>query len=95
MDWNAALELSQTNYAKRQRAWRTFMRRTHLLAAKAHPETQGNQMLVNNWGNPEAKRIWTDSWKRWHAYSNEADRRYNAIWQAARARLAAERLAAK
>lgn len=63
---------------KKDRAWRTFMRRTHKLAAIADPRTGGNEMLIHNWGNEAARLVWANGWKRWRTYSEQCDRRYNA-----------------
>lgn len=69
---------------RKNRAWRTFMRRTHKLAALADPRTGGNEMLVHNWGNDQARAVWAHGWERWRRYGAAFDRRYRAMLDAAR-----------
>lgn len=68
--------------ARKDRAWRTFQRRTTKLAALADPRTGGNECLTLNWGADEARRIWSDGWKRWDCYSAEFQRRYDVMIRA-------------
>jgi hypothetical protein len=79
MNWNDRFNLILRNADKRRRAWRRFMSRTTKLAAIADPRTGGNESLVHNWGNQEARRIWAEGWKRWRAYAEAADKRYNML----------------
>lgn len=89
MQWNEFISRSHAICVKRDRAWRTFLRRTIKLAALADPRTSGNECLCRNWGNDESKRIWDDAWKRWHSYSSECERRTDAMWRVATGRAAA------
>jgi len=85
MTWQGMCAAIQAQGFKKDRAFRTFMRRTIKLAAYADPATGGNECMVRNWGNDEARRIWADGWQRWQAYSAECDRRYRQWWLEARA----------
>lgn len=76
--WAEMIARIQSDYAKRERAFRTFMQRTTRLAAIADPRTSGNECLCRNWGNDAARRIWSEGWQRWRAYSDACDRRYSA-----------------
>lgn len=91
MDWTAFTANAATRYQKAQEAFGLFIRRTQKLAALADPATGGNETLCGNWGNEESRRIWREGWARWHRYSAEADRRYQADWKAACAFEAAQR----
>lgn len=76
---NDRFNLILANGAKRRRAWRRFISRTTKLAAIADPRTGGNENLVHNWGNEAARQVWANGWKRWRAYADAADRRYNLL----------------
>ena len=94
MVWADMIRKCQALGVKRDRAFRTFMRRTMKLARAAHPATGGNECLVHNWGNDEARRIWADGWRRWRSYSAAADRRHREWVDAARKAEAESRRAA-
>lgn len=64
--------------AKRDRCFRTAMKRGQKLARLAHPETGGNECFCHNWGNEESRRLWKQTWERFHKYSTAADARWHA-----------------
>lgn len=66
-----------TIYAQQQRVSDMLWRRTTRKAAEADPETGGNMMLVNNWGNEAANAVWSAHWERSDRISKIADRLYN------------------
>lgn len=76
--WSRGMADLRAISEKRERAFRTAMRRGQRLARLAHPETTGNECLCRNWGNAEANRLWSQTWDRWHRYSTAADARWHA-----------------
>ena len=56
-------------YDQKQRLFRAITARGVRRAALAHPETSGSEHLISNWGNESAKKIWRDTWTRWHHLS--------------------------
>ena len=61
------------------RIWRRLIERTKLLAKRAHPETNGEDLFVHNWGNEASKAVWAAFWARWR----KIDPIYEALCQAA------------
>lgn len=53
-------------------------------ARKAHPDTNGEPLLVHNWGNDEAKRAWQRHDARTSRVGTILDAAYTAIWNEAR-----------
>jgi len=46
-------------------------------AKKAHPATEGLELLVHNWGNAEAKFAWNAFWDSWRRIEEIYDDLYS------------------
>ena len=64
-------------YTQRERVFRTYTQRAQRLARAAHPDTNGEELLVHNWGNAAARAIWARAWESLRAISEAADRLYD------------------
>lgn len=63
-------------WAQRDRLWRGLEAQRRRLGARAHPETDGNSLLIHNWGNDAARAVEARFWERWRRADGAADRLY-------------------
>jgi hypothetical protein len=70
------MKTSNQTYAQKNRLWKLHVNRTIKLAAIAHPETGGNWLMIHNWGNDQARAIYSRANVRWNAIESACSGTY-------------------
>lgn len=71
------MKSASTIYDQKERLFRVAMRLASNAARRAHPETDGNENLVHNWGNEAARAVWEAAWKRVRRFDAAFERMYS------------------
>ncbi len=82
--WQQALDWTKESGQRRRAIYERSTQLAYTQAHKAHPETNGEPLLVHNWGNDTAKRAWQRHAARTGRIGSILDAAYTAIWNEAR-----------